>query len=271
MIRRLFSRLGKGGPKEGSPVHHRGFNIPRHLAWRTGTLANFTAVSDNHIEALTRFGGLADAVDVVEIGCGVGRDAIALLSHLPNDGTYLGIDIMPDSIAWAQKNIAATDKRFAFVHFNVADKQHNPSGTEAMDAYAVPREDGTVDLIFLFSVFTHMFPGDLARYMGEFARILRPGGRVLASMFVIHEGLPAHLEKIGGGGARNLTFQHEVEPGFFHNDPAKVPGATGYSLQRLEEEAAKAGLKVEAFARGQWSLSGGHEVPGQDILTFSLA
>jgi predicted O-methyltransferase YrrM len=109
MINRLLRRIFLGGgtpapnPARG-PVRHMGFDIPYRLAWRTGTLQNFTEVSQKHMDVLRTYGAISEATDIVEIGCGVGRDAIALLPKLPKDGSYLGIDIMGDSIAWAQEH-----------------------------------------------------------------------------------------------------------------------------------------------------------------------
>ncbi|MEM9971169.1 MAG: class I SAM-dependent methyltransferase [Pseudomonadota bacterium] len=251
---------------EKPPVEHHGYQIPHKLAWRTGRLDRFREVSDEHIDHLRAFGALDTARHVVEIGCGVGRDAIPLTGILPRDGSYLGIDIMPPSIAWATDNITAQQPHFRFVCFDVADTQHNPGGTRDMTTYAIPAKGGSTDLIFLYSVFTHMFPTDVAHYLAEFARILRPGGRVLASMFTMDAELIPYLERIGGGGLRNLTFAHEVEPGFFHNDPAVVPGATAYSLTRVRDMATAAGLMPARFVRGSWRKDRGGEVNGQDLV-----
>ena len=252
-----------------APVEHHGYRIPRHLAWRTGRLDRFREVSDEHLDALTRFAGLGAARDVIEIGCGVGRDAIPLTGILPEDGSYLGIDIIRPSIDWAVANITPRAPRFRFVHFDVADRQHNPGGGEAMTAYRIPAEDAGTDLVFLFSVFTHMFPQDVAHYLGEFARVLRPGGRVLASMFTMERDLIPWLQGIGGGGLRSLTFAHEVEPGFFHNDPAVVPGATAYSLARVGKMARDAGLVPTGFVRGAWRRDGTGDVGGQDLVILT--
>lgn len=249
-------------------VEHYGFQIPRDLAWRTGRLEHFREVSDQHLSLLAAHAGLASARDVVEIGCGCGRDAIPLIDILPTGGSYLGIDIMAPSIAWAQRAITGRDERFEFVHFDVADMQHNPDGGDTMQDHRIPRDDGTADLVFLFSVFTHMFPADVAWYLDEFARVLRPGGRVLASVFRLEEAERAHLDRIGGGGLRALTFRHEVQPGFFHNDPMVVPGATAYSGARLQEMADTAGLETETWLRGSWRRDGVHDVSGQDILVL---
>jgi SAM-dependent methyltransferase len=259
-----------GKPEQIIPawVEHHGYRIPRHLAWRTGRLDRFREVSDEHIEHLSTYGGLDTARHVVEIGCGVGRDAIPLTHMLPQDGSYLGIDIIKGSIDWATQNIATNDHRFRFAHFDVADKQHNPGGANAMDAYEIPCADSGQDLIFLYSVFTHMFPRDVARYLSEFARVLRPGGCVLASMFTMDRGLISYLQGIGGGGLRSLTFSHEVEEGFFHNDPKVVPGATAYSIDRFGAMVAKAGLVPERFVRGSWRKDGKFDVNGQDLVVL---
>ena len=260
--------MGKAERILPASVDHHGFQIPRHLAWRTGRLDRFREVSDEHIAHLEAFGGLGGARHVVEIGCGVGRDAIPLMRVLPDDGSYLGIDIIRGSIDWAGANIAAKDARFRFVHFDAADKQHNPGGSAGMETYEIPCADGSQDLVFLYSVFTHMFPGDVARYLAEFQRVLRPGGCVLASMFTMDRGLISYLQAIGGGGLRALTFSHEVEEGFFHNDPEVVPGATAYSLDRLGVMVSNAGLVPERFVRGSWRKNGEFDVNGQDLVVL---
>ena len=251
---------------EKPPVEHHGYQIPRNLAWRTGRLDRFREVSDEHIAHLRRFAGLDEARNVVEIGCGVGRDAIPLTRILPADGSYLGIDIIRPSIQWAKANICPNAPHFQFNCFDVSDAQHNPGGARDMTSYRIPARDRSVDLVFLYSVFTHMFPADVAHYLAEFGRILRPGGRVLASMFTMDAQLIPYLASIGGGGLRNLTFAHEVEPGFFHNDPEVVPGATAYSLARLREMAEQAGLAPARFIRGSWRRDGEGEVEGQDLV-----
>ena len=98
------------------------------------------------------------------------------------------------------------------------------------------------------------------------ARVLRPGGCVLASMFTMDRGLISYLQSIGGGGLRALTFSHEVEEGFFHNDPKVVPGATAYSLDRLGAMVTAAGLVPERFVRGSWRRDGEFDVNGQDLV-----
>ena len=250
-------------------VDHHGFQIPRNLAWRTGRLDRFREVSDEHIAHLDRYAGLGEARHIVEIGCGVGRDAIPLTHRLGPRDCYLGIDIIRPSIDWARAEITSRHPAFRFIHFDVSDQQHNPGGSSGTGDHRIPVPDGSQDLIFLYSVFTHMFPRDLAHYLGEFTRILRPGGRVLASMFTMERDLIPHLKAVGGGGLRSLTFAHEVEEGFFHNDPAVVPGATAYSKTRIADMAAIAWLYPHTFVRGSWRKDGRGAITGQDLVILA--
>jgi len=88
-------------------------------------------------------------------------------------------------------------------------------------------------------------------------------------MFTMDRSLIPYLARIGGGGLRNLTFAHEVEDGFFHNDPAVVPGATAYSTARIGAMARHAGLVPSRFARGSWRKDEDFAVGGQDIVVLS--
>ena len=44
---------------------------------------------------------------VLDVGCGIGRTAIALTDYLSSSGSYEGFDIVPKGIDWCQKHIAA--------------------------------------------------------------------------------------------------------------------------------------------------------------------
>ena len=250
------------------PVNHHGYLIPRHLAWRTGRLHQFRETSDHHIMLLEKYVGLSNCANIVELGCGVGRDAIPLTKIVPSDGSYLGIDIIRQSIDWAQKNISSGNSNFEFVHFDIGDQQHNLQGKKTSTDFTIPRADGSQDLVFLYSVFTHMFPVDTQHYLGEFARILKNGGRVLASMFTMERTLIPYLKSIGGGGLRNLTFGYEVEEGFFHNDPNIIPGATAYSMAKIHSMIEPLGLELERFVKGSWRKDNSHEEDGQDLVIF---
>ena len=113
-----------------------------------------------------------------------------------------------------------------------------------------------------------MFPGDVARYLSEFSRVLQPGGCVLASMFIMDRGFIPYLQSNGGEGLRALTFSHEVEEGLFHNDPDVVSGALAYSLDRIGAIVRSASLVPEGFVRGRWRKGGEFDLKGQDLVLW---
>lgn len=137
---------------------------------------------------------------------------------------------------------------------------------EGIDTYEFLFDDRLQDLTFLYSVFTHMFSGDAARYLSEFSPVMRPGGCVLASTFIMDRGLISYLQSNGGEGRRALTFPHEVEEGVFHNDANLVSGATAYSLDRIGAMVRSASLVPERFVRGRWRKDGEFDVNVHDLV-----
>ena len=78
--------------------HFRGFDIPVDLIQKTGAgPETFEQISDNHIALLQQYIGVKDTDHVMEIGCGIGRDAIPLAKLLEH-GHYIGTDTIAPSI-----------------------------------------------------------------------------------------------------------------------------------------------------------------------------
>jgi SAM-dependent methyltransferase len=123
---------------------------------------------------------------VLDVGCGIGRVALPLTEHLGPAGSYEGFDIVEDAIEWCRTNITARHPNFRFRHADLHNDRYNPTGSLDDTSYVFPFEDASFDVVILTSVFTHMLPVGLAQYTGEIARVLRPGGRVLVTMFLLN-------------------------------------------------------------------------------------
>ena len=84
---------------------------------------------------------------------------------------------------------ASSTSRAPWQHtFTLADvynKEYNPKGSKQPADYRFPYEDETFDVAVLISVFTHMLPSDVDRYVGEIARVLKKNGRICASYSII--------------------------------------------------------------------------------------
>ncbi len=64
---------------------------------------SFDEISVGHIKALREVVDLSEKMNVLEVGCGIGRDAIPLTQILSPNANYTGIDIIGRSIEWCQK------------------------------------------------------------------------------------------------------------------------------------------------------------------------
>ena len=99
---------------------YMGFDIPIDLLNMTGGgTDSFDRISKGHIEYLQNNVGINPKDNILEVGCGIGRDAIPLTKILSNRGSYTGIDIIGRSINWCKNNITKKHKNFKFIHFDV--------------------------------------------------------------------------------------------------------------------------------------------------------
>lgn len=242
------------------------YRIPIALIMKTGAGPTvFEQIAKGHKAALEKWIGIEPHHDVFEIGCGIGRDAM-WLSKVLTTGSYNGVDIIADSIDWCRSNISTKYPNFSFSHFDVADTLHNPNGTMTVDCFKFPRPDNSVDRIFAFSVFTHMYAEQIEYYLAECARILRPGGRAFLTIFLYNDAV---LESAArhANTVFDLKFETEIEPGCRINNPAEPLGAIAFTLDRIQPLIAKAGLKqTRAPLNGLWSGYYNNPDDGQDVL-----
>ncbi|KQU79313.1 hypothetical protein ASD00_36260 [Ensifer sp. Root31] len=246
-------------------LHYSGFKIPFDLINMTGSGPDaFIANAEGQLAELRDKIGVEPDHTFVEIGCGVGRSAIPLTTALPK-GRYLGIDIIERSIAWNKANISNIFPNFRFVRFDVKDDLHNPTGTMSTLDIKIPMDDNSVDRVIFWSVFTHLFDDEISHYLRECRRILKPGGKVWASCFVL---TPEVLESARSSDLTqwSLTFQNEPDArGCFINNLDVPRGAVGYTPQALHKLISATGLTLtRPFVKGAWS--GYHSDPesGQD-------
>ncbi len=106
-----------------------------------------------------------DAATVADIGCGSGT----VLSVLRAQGIgrrRIGVDLSEDSLA-ALRSQFAGDDTMAFRVGSVA---------------ATGLEPASCDLVVCTETLEHLFPADFTAGIAEIARVLKPGGRLLASV-----------------------------------------------------------------------------------------
>ncbi|MFO0553061.1 MAG: methyltransferase domain-containing protein [Polyangiaceae bacterium] len=116
-------------------------------------------------------GGAAALVDAragdvcVDLGCGRGRDLVALAGRVGASGHVFGIDASPKMIEAAAATLRERGVVNASLHSATLD--------------ALPLGDGSVDWVVSNCALNHA--RDKARVWSEIARVLRPGGRFVVS------------------------------------------------------------------------------------------
>lgn len=232
---------------------YKGYEIPIDLVDLTGAgPETFDIISQGHIALLRDVVGLNPDFNVLEIGCGIGRDAIPLTGILSKQAIYLGIDIIKPSIDWCSNSITPRHPNFRFIHFDIKDQLHNPHGARKLQDYSIPVDNASVDRIILWSVFTHMFRDDIIYYLKEFRRVLKPSGLVFATCFIVNEKILS-LARATGFTSYDLKFQHEYGKGCYVNDLEVPAGAVAYTVETLYEIVADGELQFERpFLYGNW-------------------
>ena len=112
------------------------------------------------LEVLAECGAAVPGFEaILDFGCGAGR-VVRQFHFLKNTQMY-GTDINPEQINWCRRNIS-------FAHF---EQNHAVP--------PLPFKNDTFDLIYTFSVFTHLPESQQSVWLGELERVLKPGGYLL--------------------------------------------------------------------------------------------
>jgi SAM-dependent methyltransferase len=216
------------------------------------------ACHDVRLELVSR--GLQPHHRLLDIGCGIGNLAIGLLDYL--DGAYQGVDVHPEAIAWCQKAITPRHPRFRFQRIDVLNHAYNPSGPVTAATFRFPFADEEFDYVFLGSVFTHMLPGDVERYIGEIARMLRPAGVCIASFFLLNDSTRPGVD----AGRSFIPFGVSHPSGVCRLHSASAPEAAVCFEERFVQSLlGRAGLQITDVRRGGWWNGQSHD---QDVVTI---
>jgi SAM-dependent methyltransferase len=223
---------------------------PRRLRGRVGD-GDFEAIGEALVELLHRHGGLGPGATVLDAGCGCGRVARVLARTLGDDGHFVGFDIDADAIAWCTEAYAG-DRRFSFEHADLRNGLYGSGGGEDATVYAFPLETASADVVLMASLLTHLLEDAAGHYLAEAARVLKPGGRLVATVFAL-EGLPA----------ADASFAFGQRIGAAAVDDPRVPeAAVAYDAAWLLERLRAHGLHGEIVASGGWH---GGRAPGGDF------
>jgi ubiquinone/menaquinone biosynthesis C-methylase UbiE len=226
---------------------------------------DFLATGREFLGHFTDLGGLGPSDRVLDIGCGIGRMAIPLTGYL-EAGSYAGFDVGRGMIRWCRRNITPRHPEFEFEWAPVQNAKYNPFGTLSASEFRFPHPDSSFDFVFATSLFTHLVAEEVSHYLGETARVLKPGGTCLLTFFLL---TPRSEAEIAAARAA-LAFTHPVEGGAT-TDPARPEEAIAFRVDEIRAMLAGAGLAVvEPIHSGSWANEPG-AASYQDIVVARRA
>lgn len=148
----------------------------------------FLAGAVRDVRKLVEFTKLTPESTLLDWGCGSGRLAVGIKAEAGSIRSYLGVDVRAEAISWARQHLG--DDHFRFVRIDALNRRYNPAGRSRG---LIPAPDTSIDVVYAYSVLSHMEPAEARHYLHEVSRVLRPAGRALLTAFV-EDDCPAFTE-----------------------------------------------------------------------------
>ncbi|HUI00297.1 MAG TPA: class I SAM-dependent methyltransferase [Nitrososphaerales archaeon] len=206
---------------------------------------------DQNVEGFKVLAGLKPDANFLDIACGCGRVARSLTKYLAPTATYEGFDAAKKPVEWAQ---GAITPRFPNFHFRTADtfnKRYNPSGRTSAADTIFPYEDDKFDFAFAGSLYTHQLPEEVANFVAETKRVLKPGGVTFATFCLLNDKTRPIVEE--GKSMPRLVYKYGDCMVRTTADPAHF---IAHPEQWVRDLYAKVGLNiVEPIERGTWAVT----------------
>lgn len=225
-----------------------GIAIPPDRAARHGGDA-FSQGGAKFAETFELWGGLKGDDAVLDVGCGPGRMAIGIGERFGWSNELLGFDVIARDVEVCRDAISSAHPNFTFRHVDAWNGRYNPDGAVQPHEVTFPCDDKVIDFAFATSVFTHMFRREVARYLSEAARTIKPGGRLLTSWFIMTDD----AFKAARAGSARASFSHERQDGTFYEDPKSPENAVAFRYDDAVALIADAGFSEIVFHEGAWS------------------
>jgi len=136
------------------------------------------------MEYATTLCGLPDlsSTNVLDVGCGT-RFAATITNRNIAIKSYTGIEVDRRVVKYLKRNFENRDRRFSFHYWDVYNEAYNKSGRKLSEYRSLPAK-GSFDLIWLFSVFTHLVPSDAESMLHLLRGAVNGNGHLVFSAFV---------------------------------------------------------------------------------------
>ncbi|NLE75537.1 MAG: methyltransferase domain-containing protein [Chloroflexi bacterium] len=147
---------------------------------------------------------------VLEVGPGNGRYTVETACRVGTTGKVVAIDIEPKMV----ERVASRAQALGLTNLEA----------RTADVYALPFGDGAFDAIYMITVIGEL--PELGRALGEFHRVLKPGGTVAFSEIVLDPDYPLARTLIRKAAEAGLRLKKKVGGGFSYTLVFEKPRAT---------------------------------------------
>ncbi len=161
---------------------------------------DFRRIGEGIVSNMIRMELVKPNYTVLDVGCGLGRLARAMVDFL-SEGEYYGLDTTRSSIDWCE----FAYKAYPNFHFEFADvfsNDYNETAKVKARDYRFPYEDQKFDYVWSTSLFTHMVIDDYENYLGEMSRVMRPGSKCWNTYLILDEIALALIDESKENNAR---------------------------------------------------------------------
>ncbi len=209
-------------------------------------------INSNIIDKLA---AIEPGMRVLDFGCGCGRIALPVLERLGSAGSLVGVDILPSMVSFCANEISPHFSNAEFFCLQADNSHYEKWRQQSSDSFQQLETLGDLpaasfDIVFAFSVFTHLNRADTQSYLREIAALLKPNGRAVLSVLFINDssrmGNRLGLSSVPFG--RSIFFKKAA---YFGNQKDKL-ASVGYRESVFTKIAMKAGLDVCQIYYGAW-------------------
>lgn len=211
------------------------------------------------------------APQILDVGCGTGLLGIAAYPLIAGGGTYTGIEVNPEQVAFCRQHYP---DGYNFTHHEVYNATYATDQPQESKPWDIA--DASQDLVTALSVWTHFSEDDATFYLKEVSRVLQPGGKAIITFFYLDEHYqPERQRQQATSETYHITPRQPwvfdvaaSESGdWLHPAWVSVPeDAIGITPKGMDRMLANTDLQRIGYHPGNWKNRPG--VYFQDVLIF---
>jgi len=224
---------------------------------------NYIKQGTNQLELLKEEIHLSPRDSILDMGCGVGRTAIALAKYLDKDGSYDGFDVVKKGIDWCKNGLGKDFENFNFKYVPLYNDLYNTSKLNATD-FKFPYNPESFNKVFSFSLFTHMQIDEIQNYFFQIEKVLKPDGLCFSTFFLYDCDSEEYISK-----KAHMAFPYKKENYRLMNQHVKSANIAIHK-DEIKNMLRKANFQCLKIVDGFWKdkIRDFNKKEYQDIVVF---